>query len=311
MLKSRIKKRVLCQIVPVSCVMAAVLGILGLCMARLSAQTKPGQVKSVRLYVMDLGKLEDTDTTSLGYPNKADLATTDLSIVSYLIVHPKGTLIWDTGVQRDRVGGPGFEDPAPGNTPGHTFVSVAGKTNLRDQLAQIGYSEKDITYLAMSHMHGDHTANSNAFAGSTWFVQQPEWEAMFPANPTPRDVERGANWSELKNSKTIILRNVDPYDVFGDGTVLIKPAYGHTPGLQVLMVHLKETGWVALVGDLYHYPEDRGRRTTVPSFEYNKDESIASRNRIEDYVQKMGAQMWIEHDYLLHQKLKKSPAYYQ
>ena len=52
-------------------------------------------------------------------------------------------------------------------------------------------------------------------------------------------------------------------------------------------------------------------RTVVPSFEYNKEQSIASRNMIEDYVKKIGAQLWIEHDYAHHATLRKSPTYYE
>jgi len=77
------------------------------------------------------------------------------------------------------------------------------------------------------------------------------------------------------------------------------------------VLRLKKSGPIALVGDLYHYPEERQARTIVPSFEYNKDQSIATLNRIEEYVKKIGAQMWIQHDYALYAKLKKSPMYYE
>ena len=149
----------------------------------------------------------------------------------------------------------------------------------------------------------------NAFSGSTWIVQEPEREAMF-SSPPIRMANQGM-YDKLKDSKTIILHNVDEYDVFGDGTVIVKAAYGHTPGQQILILKLNKTGPLALVGDLYHYPEERRARTMVPSFEYNKDQSIATRNRIEDYIREIGAQMWIEHDFALHAKLKKSPLYYE
>ncbi len=65
----------------------------------------------------------------------------------------------------------------------------------------------------------------------------------------------------LKDSPTIILRNADEYDVFGDVTVVVKAAYGHTPGSQILLLRLKKWGPMALVVDLYHYPEERQART--------------------------------------------------
>jgi hypothetical protein len=48
----------------------------------------------------------------------------------------------------------------------------------------------------------------------------------------------------------------------------------------------------------------------IPSFEYSKEQSLASRAMIEDYVKKTKTQLWIEHDYAANAKLKKSPKYY-
>jgi len=76
-----------------------------------------------------------------------------------------------------------------------------------------------------------------------------------------------------------------------------------------LVLHLKNTGNVMLAGDLYHYPEERGSGR-VPTFEYNKEQSLASRAMIEDYVKKTHTQLWIEHDFLANSKLTKSPQYY-
>src|SRR6202008_3645918 len=79
-----------------------------------------------------------------------------------------------------------------------------------------------------------------------------ERDVMFSDPPSPRTEPQ--NFSALKNSKTVILTKND-YDVFGDGTVVIKAAPGHSPGHQVLFLKLAKTGPVVLSGDLYHYPE--------------------------------------------------------
>jgi hypothetical protein len=65
---------------------------------------------------------------------------------------------------------------------------------------------------------------------------------------------------------------------------------------------------VLLAGDLYHYPEERttGR---IPTFEFNAEQSKASRATVEAFVKRMGAQLWIEHDIATHAKLAKAPAY--
>ena len=118
------------------------------------------------------------------------------------------------------------------------------------------------------------------------------------------------NYDALKNSKTKIIPADADYDVFGDGAVIIKPAQGHTPGHQVLFLKLKKSGPILIAGDLYHYNEERFT-DHVPNFEYNKEESLASRARIEEFLKQSGAQLWIEHDYARNITLKKSPAYYE
>lgn len=262
-----------------------------------TAQKPPKPPKSVRLYVFDNGVIQGIDPARFEF-KKEDLATTEMVCASYLIVHPKGTLMWDSGAIPDAK----LND----STPVTQGLFTATKT-LKSQLAAVGYAPKDITYFGLSHYHGDHTANANDFAGATWIVQQPERDAMF-AEKTPA-IANLPQYAALKNSKTQNLHGED-YDVFGDGTVVIKAAYGHTPGHQVLYLKLAKTGPVLLAGDLYHYQEER---TTgkVPTFEYNKEQSLASRAVIEALLKKTGAQLWVEHDLANFNKLKKAPAYYE
>jgi len=253
--------------------------------------------KTLRLYVFDCGVIKGLNPALFNF-KKDELAETELAVPCYLIADPKGTLMWDVGVIPDSA----FKNDGKPVTQGPSTVT----RTLKSQLAEIGYSPSDITYLAHSHYHGDHVANSNEFADSTWLVRKVERDAMFAAKPP--SLVNAANYSDLKNSKTIILAK-DEYDVFGDGKVIIKSAPGHTPGHQVLILKLAKTGPVMLAGDLYHYPEER-KLNRVPTFEYNKEQSLASRAMIEDYCKKTGTQLWIEHDYVHNSKLKKSPQYY-
>lgn len=266
--------------------------------AQAQAHHPPKPPKALRLYVLDCGTIKGLDPAIFHF-KKEDLAEVDFVVPCYMIVHPKGTLMWDVGVIPDTA----FK--ADG-APVHQGISTVTKP-LLPQLAAIGYTPADITYLAHSHYHSDHTANSNAFAGSTWIVQQPEHNAMFAEKPA--GIMQQSSFSALKNSKTILLHGQD-YDVFGDGTAIIKSAPGHTPGHQVLFLRLKKTGPLLIAGDLYHYPEERFTDKT-PTFEYNHEQSLASRAAMEAFIKKVGAQMWIEHDMATFNKLKKAPQYYE
>ncbi|MGC2332348.1 MAG: N-acyl homoserine lactonase family protein [Candidatus Acidiferrales bacterium] len=257
----------------------------------------PKPPKALRLYVFDCGVIKAMDPKLFNF-KPGELANATMSVPAFLIVDPKGTLIWDTGSIPDV----DFKGDATPITEGY-FTATR---TLRSQLTEIGYAPADITYLALSHYHGDHVANANEFAASTWLVRKVERDAMFAAKPpaiaTPR------TYNELKNSKTILI-TTDEYDVFGDGKVIIKSAPGHTPGHQVLIVKLAHTGNVMLSGDLYHYPEER-KLNRVPSFEYNAQETLASRAMIEAYLKKTNTRLWIEHDFAANAKLKKAPKYY-
>lgn len=281
-----------------------ILATIALVAAPLAAQSgpvhrAPKPPKSLRIYVFDCGGLKVADPAMFGF-KKDELAVLDLAVPCYLIAQPKGTLMWDAGVVPDK-------DLKTGVVPAIPGVVPPTKT-LKEQLASAGYAPEDITYLSLSHYHLDHTANANLFAGSTWLVSQAERDAMFSSKPPP--LASPASYSELKNSKTTILPATADYDVFGDGTVIIKPAPGHTPGHQVLFLKLAKTGSILVAGDLYHYQEERTTHR-VPGFDVNKEQSLASRAMIEEFLKTSGAQLWIEHDYAANAKLKKAPAYYE
>src|SRR5690242_11628099 len=117
----------------------------------INAQIKPAAVDSVRLYIFDNGLIHGINP-ELFHLKKEEVAVADMAVVSYLIVHPKGTLLWDSGAIPDDA----IKDDG---TPATSGLYSATKT-LKSQLADAGYTPKDITYFALSHYHGDHTANA-------------------------------------------------------------------------------------------------------------------------------------------------------
>jgi N-acyl homoserine lactone hydrolase len=270
-----------------------------------TAPTKAPEAAALRLYVFDCGTLKGNPARFRLKPE--EMATTDLSVACFLIVHPRGKLMWDPGAVPDA-------DWTPTGSPvTHHLVLPDGserdltlRKRLMPQLAEAGYAPSDIEYLAFSHYHYDHTANANAFAGSTWLVRQVERDAMFADKPP--DLVQPAYYSALKTSKTVIIKD-DEYDVFGDGSVIMKAAPGHTPGHQVLYVRLARTGGVVLSGDLYHVPEARVLKR-VAIFDANQAQTPVSREAIEAFLTKTGAQLWIQHDAIGNSRLKKAPDYY-
>ena len=272
-----------------------------------SAQARrPETPRSVRLYVLDGGTLQ-SDPARYRL-TKEDVGTTELSVGAYLIVHPKGILMWDTGAVPDADWTPtGKPVPQRIVLPDSQERFVTITTPLAAQLKAAGYAPSDVTHLALSHEHWDHTANANTFASATWLVRQVERDAMFV--PMPVGAVRPATYAALRNSKTVIV-TADEHDVFGDGTVILKAAAGHTPGHQVLYLKMAKTGAVVLSGDLYHYPQER-TLDRLPTFEFNEAQTRAARMAVEAFLKKTGAALWIQHNVATHAKLKKAPAYYE
>jgi N-acyl homoserine lactone hydrolase len=275
---------------------------LAILIAPLAAQSghkPPPPPKSLRLYVFNCGSLDISDPERFRF-KKEELATTNLSVPCFLIVHPKGTLMWDVGAVPDSALKPGEKSALEG------YATIT--ETLKSQLEKIGYEPSDIQYLAFSHYHYDHIANANQFASATWLTRKVEREVLIA--PVPPDKKMNpAYYSRLKDSKAIIIPT-DDYDVFGDGTVVMKLAPGHTPGHQVLFLKLKKTGPIVLSGDLYHYPEER-KLKRVPTFEADQQQTVETREKIEAFLKESGAQLWIQHDYAANAKLKKAPQYYE
>ena len=275
-----------------------VLAVFTLCVA---IQAAPPPPPSVRVYIFDCGNfnLNDPGRYSL---KREEMKTTLMSVACFLVAHPKGTLMWDVGVIPDANLASGM--PLTQKLP---IGSAYASRSLGSQLSAIGYSPADITYLALSHFHFDHTANANMFAGATWLVRQKERDLMFSDPPDPRATV--ANFSALKNSKTVIVKD-NEHDVFGDGTVVLKSAPGHSPDHQVLFVKMAKTGPVVISGDLYHYPEEL-KLDRLPAADFNPEQTVASRKVIDAFIKKQRAQFWIQHDYTANAKRKKAPAFYE
>jgi N-acyl homoserine lactone hydrolase len=281
--------------------MIALAALATLPFAATGQQKKPAPPRSVRLYILDCGDITGVGEVQFGF-KPGQLADSRMVTPCYLIVHPRGTLMWDTGEISDA--------DFKGNPTKQGAYTVTRP--LLPQLAALGYRPADITYLALSHYHGDHVANANSFAGSTWIVQDVERTAMFAKQDGKAKGSNAPNpafFGKLANSKTILLHSED-HDVFGDGTVVIKFTPGHTPGHQSLFLKFANTGPVVLSGDLYHYPEERSLGL-VPGFDVNPDQTRKSRAGLEVFLKKSGAQLWIQHSPASNAKLKKPPQYYE
>jgi N-acyl homoserine lactone hydrolase len=258
-------------------------------------------VPGVRMYILDCGLMSISDMALFSDTGKYDGQSGSIVDTCFLIRHPKGNLLWDTGLSDALVG-----HDVPANADG---VAIHVGHGLLEQLRQIGIGPADITYLAFSHFHLDHTGNANAFGASTWILNQAELTWAL-GDPTPPIVDP-ASFSAFRSAHTIMI-NAD-YDVFGDGLVRILRTPGHTPGHQVLMVKLSRSGTVILSGDLYHLQADRASRfgsgAQVMRANVSRADTLASMDRVEDIIRNRHARLIVQHDPGDYKRLPKAPAF--
>ena len=271
-----------------------ILSIFILSLFSCSKSQKKDDVKThVKLHVFDGGqitvnKLElfSEDTTYQGQSKV-------LADPYYIVVHPKGKLIWDGGLPENLVG-----KPEPFTDPSGAF-SVSRKDSVKNQLKSIGLSINDIDYIALSHSHSDHIGHANAFKNSTWLVQENEYD--FITNDSAK-VNHPETYNLIKDLKKIKKLTGD-FDVFGDETVIIKSMPGHTIGHQVLYLDIGLEQPILLTGDLYHFEENRTYQR-APIFNYNIPQTKESMKDFETFAKSNNANVFIQHSISDFERLK-------
>jgi N-acyl homoserine lactone hydrolase len=227
---------------------------------------------------MDPARFSDT----FSFP---DLKLT-LTFSCYLVKHGAEYMVWDTGF-------------AVGENPNAPKVSIV------DQMKKLNLTPDQITYVGISHYHGDHIGQAGLFPKSTLLIGKGDWDALTAKQPGPGvNPARFANWIGGGGK-------VDPValdkDVFGDGTVMILGTPGHTPGHQSLLVRLKQKGPVILTGDASHFRENYDGNG-VPTFNTDRAQTLASIDRVKKVAANLKATVIIQHDPRDIDKLPAFPA---
>jgi N-acyl homoserine lactone hydrolase len=256
--------------------------------AAASAQTSAGLDK---LYILNCGEGVAGDISRWS-PGVDVGKSMDFVDNCYLMHHAQGWLLWDTGVSDAIAAMPEGQPPADPR-----MTRWRRPKTLAAQLDAVGVKPDDVKYLAISHTHPDHIGNVELFPHAMLLVQKAEYEW-----PGPMGVGRFK--PEHPASKL-----AGDHDVFGDGSVMIVATPGHTPGHQSLLVKLPKTGARVLSGDAVHFRSNWENRR-VPSGNTDKDQTLASMQRIADLLAKEKGELWINHDKAQRDTLKMAPEFY-
>jgi glyoxylase-like metal-dependent hydrolase (beta-lactamase superfamily II) len=244
-----------------------------------------------KLYVLDCGHITASDE-SRWTPGMNVGVPIELSDNCYLIHHAQGWFLWDTGLADAIAAMP------DGATGANGALHMKRTKTLAGQLEELGVKPPDIKGLAISHTHPDHIGNIEQFPQVMLYVQKAEYE--WP----------GEGGAPRFNPNHPVTKLDGDHDVFGDGSVVIVSTPGHTPGHQSLLVRLPKTGAVVLSGDAVHFKDNWDNRR-VPGMNFNKDQTVASMQRIADILAKEHGQLWINHDKPQTDSQKKPPEFYE
>ena len=271
-----------------------------------AASALPDPIKAgvaEKLYRLDCGHSLANDE-SVWTPGENIGRDVEFSSTCWLMRHGSEWLFWDTGVPEATL-----HDPRGWSTLPKLIVYHLDKS-LTDQLAEIGLKPENIGRVAVSHTHGDHIGNMGLFPDSTILMQRAEYKWIHSPDGSNDNVNQLMALARtlLGTPKKLVLLDGDT-DVFGDGSVTLLSTPGHTPGHQSLLVHLRNSGFIILSGDVVHL-EGNFENNIVPTLNTDKAASIASMGRVRQLMAKYKAALFINHDKSETDKLRLIPAFY-
>lgn len=249
----------------------------------------------MKLYAMTCGWL----TAKLADLMEGGEGEVTFPIPAHLIEHPKGTVLFDTGMHPDCQ-----RDPATRISKRATelfqFHYDQGE-EVSARLAAMGRDPADIDVIVNSHLHFDHVGGNALVPNATMVVQRREWEAGMDPDIA---AQRGFYRRDFDVGHKV--QRIDgEHDLFGDGRIVCLPTHGHTPGHQSLKLRL-ESGDVVLAGDACYFCRSL-RERRLPPGAFDRDAMLRSYDRLAQ-LEAGGARLFYGHDPEFWADVKQAPA---
>jgi len=253
----------------------------------------------MRVYALAGGYL-DLDPGSF-YPDGVARPRWTVPVPCYVVAHPRGRLLFDTGIHRqarvDPVGRLGAQRAA------RFGIRSGPADDVLSQLTLLGLGPDDLRYVANSHFHFDHCGGNEFFPRATFLVQRREMEAARAAAgsfagyaPSAQDFDHPLDYQLVDGE----------HDVFGDGQVVLIPTYGHTPGHQSLRLRGGKGEDLLLTADAC-YTRENMDRDLLPTVLWDAPEMSRSLAMLRDLRERRGATLVYGHDPAQWQGLRQAP----
>ena len=253
-------------------------------------------MSGLRLYLFTCGSLEFDPAVYL--PDLPRGEKVEGPIPFYLLDHPKGKVLVDTGCHPDVA-----SDPvnAWGGLTRAFYPKVRQEDLVTEQLTRMGMDPNAIDTVVCTHLHMDHAGGNSLFPHARFLVHQKEWEAVQDLSLEGKGYFR-KDWDHPLNYVFV----EDGYDLFGDNSVVLRALPGHSSGHMGLVVQLENTGTVVLGIDAA--PMVRNIYGPLPRNVANPEEAQHSVDVLRDWADK-GATVICGHDPKQWAKLPLAPDY--
>jgi glyoxylase-like metal-dependent hydrolase (beta-lactamase superfamily II) len=238
-----------------------------------------------------------------------------IPVAFFLIKHPKGNILFDTGDNDRIIQDPTYWGPLAAMLDKGTSPDLAIDT----QLAKVGVKPSDINFVILGHMHLDHAGNVGKFPGATIIAQRDEFKNAFWPSPGTAGPYITADFSMLRSGIGAGMANKQPtieldgdLDLFGDGSVYIHRAVSHTPGSQIALIRLPQHGLVVLTSDVCYLKENL-EKDILPSIglTYDPTGMLDAYHYIKRAIAEEKGDVIFAHDPDTFKAHKHAPEYYE
>lgn len=271
----------------------------------LSAPVLGQSPAGMRLYVFTSGSLGGFPKAALQIGGQGNIDWAPVGF--YVIKHPKGNVIFDTGNNDKTITNP---DGWWGPLAKGFGLKMTKDDAMAAQLAKIGMKTTDIKYVVVGHMHLDHGGNVSQFPHATFVIQDDEMKAAWWPDVGYSIYYIPGDFEDTKKYNMIRLKG--DLDLFNDGSFRIYRAPGHTPGSQFAVVRLPKAGSIILTSDTVYLKENLEKNlippipgTWSPMGMYEGYQKIRLVRDVEN------AQIFYGHDPEVFKATKKAPEYYE
>jgi len=169
------------------------------------------------------------------------------AVTSVLVKHPRGDLLIDTGFGRSIAA-------QFANMPAlfRALTRYEFSASAADLLERAHYDRAKLRGIILTHAHWDHASGLTDFPGTPVLVTGAE-RAFVKTGGASTELARSipnVRYEEYRFESGSYLGFARSHDVYGDGSIVIVPTPGHTPGSVIVFLTLPGDLRFAFVGDL-------------------------------------------------------------